>query len=101
MTANEGDISSEAAKARNAERATCAEAAVTAYASAKEGNTTDYVFFSSESPMERLTDLLADLRHWAGQNGLDFAEADRIAESHHQCEVDEEAEEAVEEGGAQ
>jgi hypothetical protein len=80
------------AAACNSQRAACGEAAVKAYASVKEHNTTDYFDFASESPQERLTDLLVDLRHWARSNNLEFADADRIADSHFECELDEEAE---------
>lgn len=74
----------------NQQRATCAEAAVKAYVAAKEQNTTDLFDFSSEPPQDRLADLLADLRHWAQQNDLDFDEANRVGEMHFEAEVDEE-----------
>ena len=80
----------EFAKGCNVERAMSAEAAVKAYAAEKEGNTTDYFDFSSEGAQERLADLLADLRHWARLNHLDFGDADRVAGNHFAAEVGEE-----------
>lgn len=46
-----------------------------------------------ENPMgeetdETLTDLLADLRHWAKKNGIDFAKADAMAQMHFEAEAD-------------
>ncbi|MCE5280318.1 MAG: hypothetical protein ABFD92_07750 [Planctomycetaceae bacterium] len=84
---------------RNQDRASCAQAAVEAYAGLKVNNTTDMWDFESESQQERLTDLLSDLRHWACQNELNFDESVRISESHFNCEVDEEAEVEEPEGG--
>lgn len=77
---------------RNEERAACAQAAVEAYAAAKIDNTTDLWDFSAQDAQDRLTDLLADLRHWASQNGLDFEQSLRSSQSHFECELDEEAE---------
>ena len=77
----------------NRERAACGEAAVKAYSAVKEHNTTDLCDFSSEDGQERLTDLLADLRHWAWREGMEFAEADRISAVHFEAEVAEEGEE--------
>ena len=74
----------------NIQRAGCAEVGVRAYCTVKLHNTTDLFDFSSEDAQERLADLLTDLRHWAGQNALDFGEADRIAGMHFEAEVDEE-----------
>jgi hypothetical protein len=41
-----------------------------------------------------LVDLLADLRHWANQNGValnvDFSDADRLAGDHFRAELEEE-----------
>ena len=82
---------------RNEQRAGCGEAAVTAYAKAKSGNQTDEFDFGSEEPQERLIDLLTDLRHWARQEQLDFDAAARMAESHFNCEVDEEGQAEEEE----
>ena len=74
----------------NRQRAACAEAAVRAYAVAKAPTATDYFDFSSEPPQDRLADLLADLRHWARQNDLDFDRASRMGATHFEAEVDEE-----------
>jgi hypothetical protein len=74
----------------NEHRAECAETAVRAYAAVKEHNATDCCDFSSEDAQERLTDMLADLRHWARAGGLDFADAVRTSEMHFEAEVDEE-----------
>lgn len=32
---------------------------------------------------ERLIDVLTDLRHWADREGIDYTDADRMAERHH------------------
>ncbi len=77
---------------RNESRAACAEAAVAAYAAVKENNTTDMWDFSSQNAQDRLADLLADLRHWASLNGLDFEQSILSSDSHFGCEMDEEAE---------
>ena len=77
---------------RNLDRAACGEAAMRAYSAAKEHNTTDWADFSSEEAQERLTDLLADLRHLARRDGLDYADADRISANHFSCEAGEESE---------
>ena len=37
----------------------------------------------SEVSQEGLTDLLTNLRHWCDQQGLDFAEHDRLAYRHY------------------
>ena len=74
----------------NRQRAVCAQTAVRAYAVAKVPTTTDYFDFSSEPPQDRLADLLADLRHWARQNDLDFDRASRMGATHFEAEVDEE-----------
>ena len=88
MTQNKANPGQE----RNLDRATCGEAAMRAYSAAKEHNTTDWADFSSEEAQERLIDLLADLRHLARRDGLDYADADRIAANHLSCEAGEEAE---------
>lgn len=91
---------------RNQARADCAEVAIAAYAVVKEVNSTDMYDFASQCPQERLTDLLADLRHWACQHGLDFEQSLTSSESHFNCESDEETEteeletEAAGKGGA-
>jgi len=82
------DTGTNYAKGCNFERAMSAEAAVKAYASVKEFF--DVTDTTIQLPQEWLTDLLADLRHWARNEGLDFAEANRIAETHFTEEVDEE-----------
>jgi len=87
---NERFQTDEHARSCNRQRAMCAEAAVTAYAAAKEPTATDYFDFSSEPPQDRLTDMLTDLRHWARQNGLDFDEASRVSSMHFEAEVEEE-----------
>ena len=66
------------------------EAAMKAYSAVKERNDTDMYDFSSEPPEDRLTDLLADLRHWARAEGIDFERSDALARSHFETEVDEE-----------
>ena len=85
----------------NQDRADCAQAAVVAYAGVKEHNQSDMYDFSSEDAQDRLTDLLADLRHFAARSGLNFDRADLMASIHYECELDEEAREtAASEGGA-
>ena len=74
----------------NIQRAGCAEVGVRAYCTVKQHNTTDLFDFSSEDAQERLMDFLTDLRHWAGQNALDFGEADRMAGLHFEAEIAEE-----------
>ena len=81
------------AKTQNAERAGCADAAFITYAKVKERNATDLCDFSSEEAQERLTDLLADLRHLARREGWDFDKADHTADDHFKAEVGEESEE--------
>jgi len=88
MTQNKANASQE----RNLDRAACGEAAMQAYSAAKEHNTTDWADFSSEEAQERLTDLLADLRHLARRDGLDYADADRVSANHFSCEAAEESE---------
>jgi hypothetical protein len=70
----------------NEHRAQCAETAVRAYAAVKEHNATDCCDFSSEDAQERLTDLLADLRHLCRREGTDFADAVRTSEMHFEAE---------------
>ena len=74
----------------NIQRGSCAQVGVRAYCTVKQHNTTDLYDVSSEDAQERLKDFLTDLRHWAGQNDLDFGEADRMAGLHFEAEVGEE-----------
>ncbi len=43
---------------------------------------------ASDDDSERLTDLLADLRHWAAATGVDFDSADSTALMHFEHESD-------------
>lgn len=44
----------------------------------------------AEAMLEHVTDALADLRHFCGQRGIDYARAARLAELHFKAEVCEE-----------
>jgi hypothetical protein len=81
----------------NAERVTDAEQALVAYANVKEHNQTDYLDRTSQDREDWLVDILADLRHWARSNKLDFDDCVRMATNHFEAEVGEELEPA--EGG--
>jgi len=80
MTKNELN---DAADARNRERAACGEAAMRAYSAVKGGHATDTDMLTD------LEDLLADLRHWARAEGMDFEHSDALARLHFECETDE------------
>ena len=82
----------------NTERARDGEAAMTAFVKVKEPRAGDLESVIGQSVQEYLVDLLADLRHWAARDGVDFDAADRMAETHFQCELDEEAEQSAQEG---
>jgi len=43
---------------------------------------------TGDTPAERLTDLLADARHWCDHNGLCFGDVDRIAHGHYLAELE-------------
>jgi hypothetical protein len=92
MTPNEPNDAVE----RNSQRAVCGLEAMKAYSAVKGHNTTDVWDFASEDARDRLVDLLADLRHWAREAGVNYVNADRIAADHFKAEVAEE----TEEGGA-
>ncbi len=85
---------------RNKELARDAEAAMTAFVQLKEPRARDLESIIGQSLQEYLVDVLADLRHWALQNGLDYGQADRLGAGHFSEEINEEAEAAIESGGA-
>ena len=70
----------------NETRAEWAQVAIDAF--------TDRVSMDGEGDETILTDLLADLRHWANTKGISYEEADRRSEYHYNCELDEELENA-------
>jgi hypothetical protein len=84
----------------NKERASDAATAVDAFVRTQEPRARDLESAISQSPQEFLVDLLANLRHWATQNSLDYAEADRLAEGHYATELAEENEGAMKGGVA-
>lgn len=74
--------------AKNVRRAADALQALRAYAAATYALGRQDII-DAELPT-LLTDLLADLRHLAVRQGLDYAEADRLADMHFQTESREE-----------
>ncbi|MFA6134579.1 MAG: hypothetical protein WC869_11250 [Phycisphaerae bacterium] len=83
----------------NVERGRHAEAALTHYFAVK--NPGVLPFDPESEGQETLIDLLADLRHWSREKGLDFEEVARMAEMHFEAEADEEQAEEPEGGDAQ
>ncbi|MCY2928738.1 MAG: hypothetical protein NTV86_04440 [Planctomycetota bacterium] len=71
----------------NLERVRNAEKAMTAFVKAKEPSARDLDSAIGQSLQEYLVDLLADLRHLAHHRGLDFDQADRVADGHFHAEV--------------
>lgn len=63
----------------NAERAERAEAVMVEYDDVRRLGV-------AEDHQDALTDILADLMHYADREGLDFAAALRIAADHHEAE---------------
>lgn len=45
-----------------------------------------------EPERDNLTDLLTDIRHYAGTSGLDFDESARMAQIHYEAEIEEDSE---------
>jgi hypothetical protein len=88
------------AKTRNSENARDAGKAMLAFVQTQEPSAGDLESVISQSPQEFLVDLLADLRHWAIENGLDYEEADRIAQGHYVTELAEATEGAAKGGVA-
>jgi hypothetical protein len=82
----------------NATRAHDAEVALTAHLHTqyRKGFEPDLENGDTDDRRDALVDLLANLRHWARKTGVDYADADRIADGHFEAEVAEESEE----GGA-
>ncbi len=76
------------AKEKNARRTAEAETAIRAFVAAQNDEApadierVDYDMY--------LTDLLANLRHWAASGGIDFNRAARMAHQHYEQECDEE-----------
>ena len=85
---NENEI----AVALNADRANDAEQAMIAYRRVKEPRTTDWTDRLTQDMQDWLTDILADLRHWARANNLDFAQSVESSANHFESEVGEELE---------
>ncbi len=77
----------------NATRARDAEVALTAHVHTqyRKGFEPDLENGDTEDRRDALVDLLANLRHWARKTGVDYADADRIADGHFEAEVSEEA----------
>lgn len=44
---------------------------------------------TGDTPRERLTDLLADARHWCDQRNLSYGDVDRLAHQHYLAEREE------------
>jgi len=44
---------------------------------------------TGDTPRERLTDLLADARHWCDQSHLCYGDVDRLAHQHYLAELEE------------
>ncbi|MCY2927949.1 MAG: hypothetical protein NTV86_00355 [Planctomycetota bacterium] len=75
----------------NLERVRDAEKAMTAFVKAKEPRARDLDSVIGQTPQEYLVDMLADLRHLARHRGLDFDQADRLADGHFHAEVGEDS----------
>lgn len=43
--------------------------------------------YEGELPETRVSDLLADLRHYCDQEGIDWSEVERLADYHYSAEV--------------
>jgi hypothetical protein len=71
----------------NKERAGDAATAMDAFVTTQEPRARDLESAISQLPQEFLVDLLADLRHWAIQNGLDYDDADGAAGRHFRSEL--------------
>lgn len=82
----------ETAVALNAERANDAEQAMIAYRRVKEPRTSDWMDRYTQDMQDWLTDILADLRHWARANALNFDESAESSANHFAAEVGEELE---------
>ena len=75
----------------NLERVQDAEKAMTAFVKAKEPSAHDLDSVIGQTLQEYLVDMLADLRHLAQHRGLDFDQADRLANGHFHAETGEES----------
>ena len=80
----------ETAEAQNFVRARNAEPALQAYWKETSGADVDGIHGTPSEQAELLTDLLTDLRHWARAEEVDFQRCSDMAETHFNCELDEE-----------
>lgn len=48
----------------------------------------DHVRDYEQEPHQQLIDLLTNLRHWASDHGLDFADACRVSNIHFKADVE-------------
>lgn len=71
-----------AAEPTNEQREELAEAALNAYGDAHPDYKDTVIIFST-----LVVDLMSDLRHYCGANGIDFDDCVRISEGHHVEEV--------------